>query len=97
MRAIIGRPLTRTLGFRHLSDVTTCPPCGGSSGLESTTAEPTGRSEGTSPIFPRRGYEDWELEDSAEQGVETLRPIRDAIKARVLGLLEQLKVPGVNG
>ncbi|HSN35632.1 MAG TPA: heat-shock protein HtpX, partial [Arthrobacter sp.] len=35
-------------------------------------------------------YEDWELEDPAGQGVESVRPIRDDIKARIEGLIASL-------
>jgi protein-tyrosine-phosphatase len=45
------------------------------------------------PIFPGKRYEDWALEDPAGQDVETVRPIRDEIEARVRVLLEQLGVP----
>ncbi len=46
----------------------------------------------TCPIFPGKRYEDWELEDPAGKGVESVRPIRDSIKARVLDLLASLDV-----
>lgn len=42
------------------------------------------------PIFPGKRYEDWQLEDPAGQGVESVRPIRDDIKARVRELLASL-------
>ncbi len=45
------------------------------------------------PIFPGKRYEDWELPDPAGLGVESVRPIRDAIEGRVLGLLGELGVP----
>ncbi|MDP3967010.1 MAG: arsenate reductase ArsC [Nocardioides sp.] len=45
------------------------------------------------PIFPGKRYEDWELDDPAGQGIESVRPIRDDIKARIVGLLESLDVP----
>jgi arsenate reductase (thioredoxin) len=47
----------------------------------------------TCPIFPGKRYEDWELDDPAGKGVDAVRPIRDAIRARVVGLLEELGVP----
>jgi protein-tyrosine-phosphatase len=47
----------------------------------------------TCPIFPGKRYEDWELEDPAGKGVESVRPIRDEIKRRILTLLEELDVP----
>jgi len=47
----------------------------------------------TCPYYPGTRYEDWELEDPAGQGVESVRPIRDDVERRVLGLLESLGVP----
>ena len=44
------------------------------------------------PTFPGKRYEDWELEDPAGKGVESVRRIRDSIKARVLELLASLDV-----
>ena len=46
----------------------------------------------TCPIFPGKRYEDWVLEDPAGKGVESVRPIRDEIRARVLVLLDELGV-----
>jgi protein-tyrosine-phosphatase len=46
----------------------------------------------TCPVFPGKRYEDWELEDPAGKGVESVRPIRDEIKRRVVGLLDELSV-----
>jgi protein-tyrosine-phosphatase len=45
------------------------------------------------PIFPGKRYEDWVLDDPAGKGVESVRPIRDEIRARVVVLLESLDVP----
>ncbi|MGW9415306.1 arsenate reductase ArsC [Arthrobacter cupressi] len=42
------------------------------------------------PYFPGKRYEDWVLEDPAGKGVESVRPIRDDIKARVEALIESL-------
>jgi protein-tyrosine-phosphatase len=42
------------------------------------------------PFYPGRRYEDWVLDDPAGQGVDAVRPIRDEIRRRVLGLLESL-------
>ena len=42
------------------------------------------------PIFPGKRYEDWVLEDPAGQGIDTIRVIRDEIKARVIGLLAEI-------
>ena len=46
----------------------------------------------TCPIFPGKRYEDWVLEDPAGKGVESVSPIRDDIKTRVLALLDELGV-----
>jgi arsenate reductase (thioredoxin) len=45
------------------------------------------------PVYPGKRYEDWTLDDPAGQGVEAVRPIRDAIEARVRVLLGDLGVP----
>jgi len=45
----------------------------------------------TCPIFPGKRYEDWELADPAGKGVESVRPIRDEIKARIEELIASLK------
>ena len=42
------------------------------------------------PIFPGKRYEDWELDDPAGQGIESVRNIRDDIKVRVETLLKEL-------
>lgn len=42
------------------------------------------------PIFPGKRYEDWALEDPAGQGIESVRPIRDEIRRRILVLLDEL-------
>lgn len=44
------------------------------------------------PIVPGKRYVDWELEDPAGKSVEEVRPIRDALEARVRGLLAELGV-----
>jgi len=44
----------------------------------------------TCPFFPGKRYEDWELDDPAGQGIEAVRPIRDAIKVRVEALLAEI-------
>ena len=44
------------------------------------------------PVFPGKRYLDWELEDPAGKGVDSVRPIRDDIKQRILGLLSELGV-----
>jgi len=45
------------------------------------------------PFLPGKRYEDWELADPAGQGIESVRPIRDEIRARVETLLQQLFPP----
>ncbi|WP_104178281.1 arsenate reductase ArsC [Cryobacterium sp. Y50] len=42
------------------------------------------------PIFPGKRYEDWKLDDPAGQGIESVRPIRDEIKARIQALLAEI-------
>ena len=42
------------------------------------------------PFYPGKRYEDWDLEDPAGKGVESVRHIRDEIKRRVTGLLSEL-------
>jgi arsenate reductase (thioredoxin) len=44
----------------------------------------------TCPFFPGKSYRDWVLEDPAGKGVESVRPIRDEIKARVQDLIAEL-------
>ena len=43
-------------------------------------------------IFPGTRYLDWDLEDPAGKGVESVRPIRDEIERRIRGLLAELGV-----
>jgi len=45
------------------------------------------------PIFPGKRYLDWQLEDPAGKGVESVRPIRDEIEQRIRALLGELEVP----
>jgi protein-tyrosine-phosphatase len=42
------------------------------------------------PFYPGKRYEDWVLDDPAGQGIESVRVIRDEIKARVEDLLAEL-------
>ncbi|WOQ68912.1 arsenate reductase ArsC [Microbacterium limosum] len=42
------------------------------------------------PIFPGKRYEDWELDDPAGQGIESVRPIRDEIRRRIEALIGEL-------
>jgi arsenate reductase len=47
------------------------------------------------PIYPGKWYLDWQVDDPAGQPIETVRRIRDDIRARVEGLLRELDVPAV--
>ncbi|MFI0718491.1 arsenate reductase ArsC [Streptomyces sp. NPDC021224] len=42
------------------------------------------------PVFPGKRYLDWKLDDPAGQGVEAVRPIRDAIKGLIEGLIAEI-------
>ena len=42
------------------------------------------------PFYSGKRYEDWVLDDPAGQGIESVRVIRDEIKARVEALLAEL-------
>lgn len=42
------------------------------------------------PYYPGKRYEDWVLDDPAGQGIDSVRVIRDEIKARVARLLEEI-------
>ena len=44
------------------------------------------------PIFPGKRYEDWELEDPAGKDLDTVRRVRDDIRARVERLLAELEI-----
>ena len=44
----------------------------------------------TCPFFPGTRYLDWPLDDPAGQGIDAVRPIRDAIKAKVEALIADL-------
>ena len=44
----------------------------------------------TCPFYPGTRYLDWPLDDPAGQGLEAVRPIRDAIKANVEQLITEL-------
>jgi arsenate reductase len=46
------------------------------------------------PIFPGKRYEDWKLDDPAGQGIDSVRPIRDAIRTRVEALIGDLLPAG---
>jgi arsenate reductase len=42
------------------------------------------------PIYPGKRYEDWALDDPADQSIEAVRVIRDEVKKRVEKLLSEL-------
>jgi arsenate reductase len=46
----------------------------------------------TCKFYPSKRYEDWVLDDPAGQGVESVRPIRDAIRIKVEKLITELVV-----
>ncbi|MFH8513820.1 arsenate reductase ArsC [Streptomyces gelaticus] len=46
----------------------------------------------TCPVFPGKTYLDWKLDDPAGQGIDAVRPIRDEIRRRIRGLLEDLGI-----
>ncbi len=48
------------------------------------------------PVLPGKRYLDWELEDPAGKGVDSVRPIRDDIEQRVRGLMTELGVDPVD-
>lgn len=48
----------------------------------------------TCPYYPGTRYLDWPLDDPAGQGLDAVRPIRDAIKARVEQLIAELLPEG---
>ena len=46
------------------------------------------------PFFPGKRYEDWKLDDPAGQGIDSVRPIRDDIRGRVVTLIAELLPAG---
>ena len=44
----------------------------------------------TCPYFPGKTYLDWPLDDPAGQGVDAVRPIRDAVRAKVEALIAEI-------
>ena len=44
----------------------------------------------TCPVFPGKGYEDWQLDDPKDQPLERVRGIVDEIDARVRRLVAEL-------
>ncbi|MCH6161114.1 arsenate reductase ArsC [Streptomyces marispadix] len=49
------------------------------------------------PVFPGKTYRDWELDDPAGKGVESVRPIRDRIKEYVEALIAEIRGDGQEG
>jgi arsenate reductase len=58
--------------------------------VEASTVVVTMGCGDTCPVFPGIRYEDWKLDDPAGQGVDAVRPIRDAIRTRVEKLIGEL-------
>lgn len=44
----------------------------------------------TCPFFPGKTYLDWPLDDPAGQGVDAVRPIRDAVRTKVEALIAEI-------
>jgi hypothetical protein len=44
----------------------------------------------TCPFFPGKIYLDWPLDDPAGHGVAAVRPIRDAVRAKVEALIAEI-------
>ena len=44
------------------------------------------------PIFPGKRYEDWAVDDPAGQDIASVRRIRDDIKGRVQGLIDEARL-----
>jgi arsenate reductase (thioredoxin) len=44
------------------------------------------------PVYPGKRYVDWELQDPTGLGIDDVRPIRDAIEARVRLLIDGLHI-----
>lgn len=44
----------------------------------------------TCKYYPGKRYEDWQLDDPAGQGIDSVRMIRDEIEAKVLHLLNEI-------
>ena len=49
------------------------------------------------PLYPGKRYVEWTLDDPADQGLETVRRIRDDIRRRVEALLAELGVTAACG
>ena len=51
----------------------------------------------TCPIYPGKRYEDWEITDPADLDMDGVRKVRDEIRDRVSGLLDELVPTGDRG
>ncbi|CAM5258213.1 arsenate reductase ArsC [Streptomyces] [Streptomyces griseus] len=51
----------------------------------------------TCEVFPGKRYLDWKLDDPAGQGVDAVRPIRDAIRGLVEDLIAAMDVTPAHG
>jgi arsenate reductase (thioredoxin) len=45
------------------------------------------------PLYPRKRYEDWAIEDPVGQPIDVVRRVRDAIRSQVDRLLSELAAP----
>lgn len=45
----------------------------------------------TCPVYPGKRYQDWDLDDPAGQPLEVVRSVRDEVRERVRGLLDELR------
>lgn len=43
------------------------------------------------PFYPGKPYENWGLDDPADQGIDEVRPVRDDIRARAEELIASLR------
>ena len=60
--------------------------------LEATDVVVTMGCGDACPVLPGKRYLDWELDDPAGKGLDSVRPIRDEIRRRVEGLLAEFDV-----
>ena len=44
------------------------------------------------PVYPGKRYVDWDVEDPSGKQIEGVRPIRDELERRVLGLIDEIGV-----
>jgi len=47
------------------------------------------------PLFPGKRYEEWTIADPVDWDLSHVRPLRDEIETRVLGLLDEIGVPAL--